>query len=126
MPKPTVYYDGACPLCRREVAFYRRGAGGEALDWRDVSGGGQGQSGDEVAPGLTRKAALARFHVVLPDGRRVSGAEAFLALWETLPGWRRLAGVKRVPGALPVLEALYKGFLHIRPFLSGAMRRLER
>ncbi|MEM7566689.1 MAG: DUF393 domain-containing protein [Pseudomonadota bacterium] len=123
MSKPTVYYDGACPLCRREIGLYQRGPGGEAIAWQDVS---QSTETGEVAPGLTREAALARFHVGLPDGRRVSGAEAFLALWEALPGWRRLAAVKRIPGALPVLEGLYRAFLKVRPMLSGALRRIER
>ncbi len=29
----TVYYDGTCPLCRREIAFYRRCAGATSIVW---------------------------------------------------------------------------------------------
>jgi len=33
----TVYFDGACPLCRREIALYRRAAGEGRIDWVDAS-----------------------------------------------------------------------------------------
>ena len=52
----TVFYDGACPLCRREIAFYRRRRGAARIRWLDISRAPEG----EVAPGLSRCAALAR------------------------------------------------------------------
>lgn len=29
----TVFYDGSCPLCSREIAHYRRLRGAESLKW---------------------------------------------------------------------------------------------
>ena len=46
----TVYYDGACPLCRREIDFYRRRETDTPIDWVDVSRA----SSETVAPDLTR------------------------------------------------------------------------
>lgn len=37
--KLTVYYDGACPLCRREIEFYRRRRGADAIEWVDAAVG---------------------------------------------------------------------------------------
>jgi predicted DCC family thiol-disulfide oxidoreductase YuxK len=68
---------------------------------------------------------LARFHVQLPDGQLLSGAQAFIALWSALPGWRWLALVGRVPGAVWLMERLYVFFLRWRPALQRWARRLD-
>jgi predicted DCC family thiol-disulfide oxidoreductase YuxK len=53
--RPTVYYDGGCPVCAREISLYRGRPAGESFDWVDVT------QADEAAlgPGLSRQAALA-------------------------------------------------------------------
>jgi predicted DCC family thiol-disulfide oxidoreductase YuxK len=33
----TVYYDGACPVCSREMGFYQRQAGADDIQWVDVA-----------------------------------------------------------------------------------------
>mgnify|MGYP000446977673 CR=1 FL=1 len=33
--RPLVFYDGSCPLCRREIAHYRRQDRAGALGWVD-------------------------------------------------------------------------------------------
>ena len=106
----TVYYDGACPICSREIAQYRRAAGAEHLAFVDVSG----SCDQPLGPGLTRDAALARMHVRRADGVLVSGAAAFAELWRQLP---RLAWAGRLassPLVLPVLELGYTAFLRVR------------
>ena len=107
----TVYYDGACPVCSREIGVYRGCAGAERIEWVDVAAPGQLET---VAADLTRSAALARFHVRTADGTLVSGAAAFAELWRTLPAWRvvgRLASWSPIASAL---ELLYRGFLRLR------------
>jgi predicted DCC family thiol-disulfide oxidoreductase YuxK len=116
MPDLTVYYDGACPLCRAEIDYYRRRPGADAIAFVDVSSSAPGE-------GLSCEVALARFHVREPDGRLLSGAAAFARLWRALPGWRwfgRLIGTRAV---LPVAELAYRGFLPLRPRLSRAFGR---
>lgn len=115
--RPTVYYDGACPLCRREIGFYR-GRNEDAAEWVDVS---------RDAPGaeLSKEDALARFHVRRADGSLVSGAEGFFELWRAMPGWRHLARLSAVPGVLPVTERAYRGFLRVRPRVSAWLKRRE-
>lgn len=116
----TVLYDGACPLCRREIAHVRSLAErrqGSALCFIDVS-----NEHPTLAP-QERARLLERFHVQRADGSRLSGAAAFVAMWERLPGWRWLAYVARVPGALWALECAYRGFLRVRPALQALARR---
>ena len=115
----TVYYDGSCPLCSLEIGHYAKQANGEKLCFVDVSAG-TSDLGDE----LSRDAAMKRFHARLPDGSLVSGARAFVAVWDTLPRWRWAARIARLPGVTPVLEVGYRLFLPIRPALSGIAARL--
>jgi predicted DCC family thiol-disulfide oxidoreductase YuxK len=119
-PPLTVLYDGACPLCRREIGLYQGLQPHAPLCFADVSDAAQA-----LPPGTTREQLLARFHVRRPDGQLLSGAEAFLALWATLPGWRWLAVVGRVPGALWVMERCYLGFLKLRPWMQRWAARLD-
>jgi predicted DCC family thiol-disulfide oxidoreductase YuxK len=117
----TVLYDGACPLCRREISLYRGLQPNTALCFTDISGAGQ-----PLPPGTTREQLMARFHVRTGDGQLLSGAHAFLALWSTLPGWRWLALAGRLPGAVWVMERTYRAFLRGRPMLQRWASRLER
>lgn len=120
-PALTVLYDGACPLCRREIALYRGACGDVPLRFADVS-----DEAVALPPSLTRDAALARFHVQRADGQIVSGAQAFLALWSVLPRWRWLARIGRVPGVARLLEHMYRGFLVFRPAMQHLAERLDK
>lgn len=117
----TVLYDGACPLCRREIAHVRSLAARapqSALQFVDISAAaGGGEFCD-----LERTRLLARFHVEQADGTRLDGAAAFVAMWQRLPGWRWLALVARMPGGLALLEFAYRHFLRIRPWLQARAR----
>lgn len=117
----TVFYDGACPLCRREIGFYQRRRGAEAVEWRDVSA----EVGDEVTTGLSCEAALARFHVREPSGRLISGGAAFARLWEELPAFRGLGRTFRRPPMTWLINRSYDLFLHLRPGLQWLARRGE-
>jgi len=109
-PTCTVYFDGACPVCRREIAHYRRQRESESIAWVDAS------SCDEAAlgAGLDRSVVLARFHVREADGTLVSGAAAFVAIWHRLPSYRWLAALANSGAVLRLLDAGYAVFLHVR------------
>ncbi len=109
----TIYYDGACPLCRAEINHYQTLEGAQAICFRDVA------SNDvELPENLTRDAALSRFHIRRTDGTLVSGAEAFVTVWESLPQWHWAAQIARLPGMMWLLEIGYRMTLIIRPTLS--------
>jgi predicted DCC family thiol-disulfide oxidoreductase YuxK len=112
-PPLTVYFDGACALCSVEIGHYAGQRGGERLCFVDASA-----PLADIGPGLARDAALRRFHVRRADGELLSGARAFVAIWETLPAWRPVARLARLPGIMPLLEFGYRLFLPVRPLLS--------
>ena len=113
---PCVYFDGACPLCSKEIAAYRAARGGDQLQWVDANGCDEAALG----PALNRSDALARLHVRLADGTLLSGAAAFVAIWQRLPAFRALAWLARLPGALLVMEGAYRAFLRVRPVWRAA------
>jgi predicted DCC family thiol-disulfide oxidoreductase YuxK len=110
--RPTVYYDGGCPVCSREVQFYRGRDGSDAFAWVDVA------RADEAAlgPGLPRHEALACMHVRRADGRLVSGAAAFAEIWRGMPGLRWLGRLLAVPPFGAAAELGYRLFLRARKF----------
>ena len=115
----TVYYDGSCPLCSLEIGHYKKQKTAGELSYVDVSA-----TDESVADDLNRDTAMKRFHVRLPDGSLVSGARAFVAVWETMPKWKWAARLAKLPGVLPILELGYRMFLPVRPWLSRLAARL--
>lgn len=123
-PQPAplkVHYDGACPLCRREMALYQGLSARQPVCFVDVS-----QANAALPAHLTQAQLLARLHVQDSNGQWHSGAQAFLRLWAVLPGWRWLARLGRLPGAAWVMEMSYRLFLRLRPALQRLARRLEK
>jgi predicted DCC family thiol-disulfide oxidoreductase YuxK len=104
--RPTMYYDGGCPLCRREVAHYRRLDSDARVRWLDLS-----EDPDELhSLGVSLAEGMARLHVRDRSGRLVSGAWAFAAVWDELPYYRWLARLVRALRLLPVLDFAYRRF----------------
>lgn len=107
-------YDGSCPLCALEINQYRKIIPDSPIHWVDVS------SPEFTAPlGQTKESLMQRFHVVQPDGELISGAAAFVSVWEKLPKFRYLAALSKLPGMLNAMEFGYVNFLKIRPRLQA-------
>jgi predicted DCC family thiol-disulfide oxidoreductase YuxK len=111
IPALTVWYDGACPLCIREIALMRRLDKRGAIAFVDVA------SADTLCP-IDRQLLLARFHAQEASGPILDGAAAFAAMWRVIPLLRPLGLAARNPWILSILERAYIGFLKIRPKLQ--------
>ena len=112
-----VFLDGGCPLCRREIGWYRGKRGAEQIDWVDVAG-----NADIAVPdGLTREDLLLRFTVQRRDGVTARGASGFVAVWRALPG---TAGIARLLDNRVIVwfaEQVYRGMLKVRPMWRSRM-----
>ena len=117
MTRVTVWHDGDCPLCRREIALMRRLDTRGAIAFVDASG-------PDTCP-LDRAEMLRRFHAREADGPLLSGAAAFAAMWRAIPLLRPLGMAARNRLVLSVLERLYLRFLRIRPRLQRFLSRRE-
>lgn len=119
-PELTVFFDGACPLCRAEIDFWHRQPGAERIAFVDVA------RDDAALPaGVDRAQALSRFHAETTEGQVTSGAAAFLALMGMLPRLRWLGRIGALPGIRQFLEWLYRVFLRLRPALVATFVRLS-
>jgi len=115
MSELLVWFDGDCPLCQREIALMRRLDRRRAIQFIDVS--------NDAATGcpIDRAALLARFHA-REDGRVLSGAAAFAAMWRAIPVLRPLGLMARNRLLLALLERAYVRFLRLRPRLQRLAR----
>ncbi|MDK2757034.1 MAG: DUF393 domain-containing protein [Blastomonas fulva] len=111
----TVWFDGACALCLREIALMRRLDRRGAIAFVDVA------SPDAVCP-IDQRELLARFHA-RENGVLLSGAAAFAAMWRAIPVLRPLGVAARNPVILKGLEWLYLRFLVVRPRLQRLLAR---
>jgi predicted DCC family thiol-disulfide oxidoreductase YuxK len=110
-----VLFDGACPLCRREAAIWRRldrGRGRIALV--DIA------SPDVEAAeyGLSRAQIMAEIHGILPSGTIVRGMEVFRRAYAAVGlGW--LLAPTAWPLLRPVFDRAYRWFARNRLRLTG-------
>lgn len=113
-PELTVWHDGACPLCTREIALMRRLDRAGRIHFIDAADAA-------VSCPKDRADMLARFHA-MEDGVMLTGAAAFAAMWRAIPVLRPLGLAARWPLVGRALDAAYRLFLRLRPRLQAWLR----
>jgi predicted DCC family thiol-disulfide oxidoreductase YuxK len=99
---PTLIYDGECALCRRAVQRLQEWDREQRLAYVPF------QDGEAVGRfGIGLPALAAAMHLVLPDGRVFSGADAVPELGGLLPGKRWWAWGFAVPGVRALARRIY-------------------
>ena len=102
----TVFYDGKCGLCAREIGYYRRIAPDGVFAWQDVS-----ESAELLErEGVSLVQALQLLHVIDDAGRLRVGVDAFIVIWQSLPRWRLLALIVASPVVRPLASWAYRAF----------------
>ena len=104
--RPMVFYDGGCPLCRREIDHYRRIDRTGSLHWVDAVT----ESGTLDRHGLSLQQAMAELHVLDQNGHWQRGVDAFLVIWQQLPAYRWLAKLVTTLGLPRPLGFFYRHF----------------
>tara|TARA_B100001093_G_scaffold443368_1_gene445647 strand:+ start:207 stop:605 length:399 start_codon:yes stop_codon:yes gene_type:complete len=107
----TVFFDGSCPICSKEIDFYKMRVGADELSWVDVS--------DDKIPipiqTRSREELMARFHVLSSSGELVSGGAAFAELWASLPAFKIFGKLFKLPILRSLIDFGYDVFLTVRP-----------
>lgn len=116
----TIFYDGSCIVCSREMEVYRRKSHGDRLRFVDIS------APDFVAEdyGRTLEQFMAQLHVRDASGRYYLGVDAFPAIWQALPdsGYRWFAELIGIPGLHLLAVFGYKVFARLRRYLPKRRR----
>jgi predicted DCC family thiol-disulfide oxidoreductase YuxK len=115
----TVFFDGSCPICTKEIDFYRRRNGAEFISWVDVSN----KNAEIASTDRSRQQLLSRFHVMRSDGTLISGGQAFAELWASLPGFILVGKIFQLPGFNYIADVGYDFFLILRPKLQNIFRK---
>ena len=93
MNKLDVYYDGDCPICRIEVAYYKRRDRDGLIDWLDITK----LSDTQLPSNKSHNQLLGKFHTIDFEGTWHIGVDAFNAIWRRLPVFQKFAWVFDTP-----------------------------
>ena len=102
----VVFYDDSCSLCDAEIEHYKKISAVHSINWLGIY-----SDWNKIERyGLSKEALLKRIHVVRSDGTIVSGAAAFVVIWNSLAYYRRLGWMVTKLRLLPIMEFGYKHF----------------
>ena len=109
----SVFYDGKCYVCASEISLYMKKDRGKNICFVDISD----KNFDPREHGLQGRDIHVNLHVKLSNGEIRSGVEAFIAIWEHLPGFSILAKILGNRLVRPLAGFGYYLFTRIRPYL---------
>lgn len=116
----TLYHDGHCPLCQREVAWLESHPRRSRVTLVDI----QAADFDAETLGTTHEAMMGKLHVSDAEGRWYIGMDASRALYAVL-GYRRLVRLSTLPGIAGLMDAGYRWFARRRVRLGRWLKRRE-
>lgn len=111
--KVTVYFDGLCHLCSREINHYRSMKGSDNINFVDITG----TDFDSFREGLDPIQIHKVMHVRDSEGNIHLGVDAFFCIWSQLPALQFLVPIVRIGFIRFVLKLFYSAFAKLRPFL---------
>ncbi len=116
-----VFYDGDCPICRREINWLMRKNSAGQVNFRDIS---RPDFDAESETGKTFPELMARLHGRRPNGEWVTGVESLRLMYDAL-GYSALVRLSRWPLVRNVFDSIYPVFAVLRLKLTGKGRYLE-
>lgn len=109
-----VFYDGECPLCKREIGMLRRLDRRGRIRFTDITAA----TFDAAAIGKSFDELMARIQGRLPDGTWIEGVEVFRRLYGAV-GFGPLVTLSRLPLVRQLLDVSYTLFAKNRLRFTG-------
>lgn len=106
----TVFYDGKCGLCAKEIAYYQKIAPAGRFNWQDIT-----QDDDMLrAQDISLADGLKKLHVRDPAGQLHIGVDGFILMWRHIKIWSILAFLVRLPIIYHLAKIAYHYFAEWR------------
>jgi predicted DCC family thiol-disulfide oxidoreductase YuxK len=113
----TVFFDGACPICAREIALMKRLDRRRQVEFCDFSS----QEYDATSRGFAAADLGTVIHARWADRSVITGVEVFRAMWEAV-GLGVLAKLSRLSLVEPLVLRAYAWFARNRLRLTGRLK----
>ena len=102
----NVFYDDRCPLCRREIEYYKKLSAFTEIKWSGIS---------ENIPtlekyGISYTESLKVLHAINEDNQMVYGVDTFILIWQQLPKWKWIAKFVELPLIYQLSKGIYRIF----------------
>jgi predicted DCC family thiol-disulfide oxidoreductase YuxK len=120
-PTLTIFYDGLCLLCSKEMDHYKKQKGSDKFSFLDITDPNFSAEKEGVDPFEVHKV----MHVKTKDGHFKTGVDAFIEIWKYLPRYKKFADLARKKWLRPLLDVGYFGFAKVRPFLPRKSQDCE-
>ncbi len=99
----TVFYDGKCSLCNREIKYYKRIAPDGIFEWIDITV----DASSLERLGISYPDGLKLLHVQDESGKIHTGIDGFLTIWQHLNRWKYVGVFINLPIIRSITETLY-------------------
>ena len=106
----TVFYDGKCGLCSREINYYKSIAPVNSFYWFDIATDPKPLASLKIS----QSDALRRLHTLDEAGQLYVGVPAFISIWQRLHYWRLLALLMKLPFLVLLATFVYNRFADYR------------
>ena len=102
----SVFFDGKCNLCSKEINYYQRIAPKNTFNWVDITK----TPGELDKFELKLSDGLRLMHVADSNGNIFTGVDAFIIMWKQIKYWKILGLFVSLPIVKQIANLLYRYF----------------
>ena len=102
----SVFFDGKCNLCSKEIDYYQRIAPKNTFNWIDITK----TPGELDKFEIKLSDGLRLMHVADSNGNIFTGVDAFIIMWKQIKYWKILGLFVSLPIVKQIANLLYRYF----------------
>jgi predicted DCC family thiol-disulfide oxidoreductase YuxK len=102
----SVFFDGKCNLCSKEINYYQRIAPKNTFNWVDITK----TPGELDKFEIKLSDGLRLMHVADSNGNIFTGVDAFIIMWKQIKYWKFLGLFVSLPIVKQIANLLYQYF----------------